>query len=273
MKSRSLVFVLLSLLWAAAGSRAEERPVLRYLEPSGPLSLTLTQEIGVPDHPGIAGRTLSFDLAIDRDPERDVDGLVATLERARGTYTAHGMDQRLSAGHLEGQGFSLSMGAGGRELAADEPAGPPRLAMGAPVERALPLAETLSEVLPRLPAEGVGVGSEWTTERELHSLEGWSWGSGRLRSTHRVTAIEREAGRTMVSVSSRGEADLLPIEGEAGGYRGKLSRSASWTFDASAGRLLSLAIEQETEGISPMPRGEVAVSQTTHIELTPGPRP
>jgi hypothetical protein len=271
MKSRSLLLVAVLLL--ASGSLAEERPTLRYQEPSGPLSLAITQEIGVPDHRGIAGRTLSFDLDIDLDPERGDGGLLATLSRARGTYTAHGMEQRLSASHLEGRSFALSIRDGGRRLAAEEPLGPPAVPMGALVTRALPVAEVLSEALPVLPAEGVSVGSEWTTEREVHSLEGWSWGSGRLRSTHRVTAVERAGGHTMVTISSHGEADLLPIDGEASGYRGKLSRSSGWIFDASAGRLRSLSIEQQAQGTSPMPQGEVAVSQTTRIELTPGPRP
>lgn len=271
MKSRSLLLV--AVLLSAAGSRAEERPTLRYQDPSGPLSLAMTQEIGVPDHPGIAGRTLSFDLEIGPDSGRGDEGLVVTLVRARGTYTAHGMEQRLPASHLEGRSFALAIRDGGRRLAAEEPLGPPAVAMGALVTRALPVAEALSEALPQLPAEGVSVGSEWTTERGIHSLEGWSWGSGRLRSTHRVTAVERDAGHTLVSISSRGAAELFPPDGEGGGYSGKLSRSSDWIFDASTGRLRSLSIEQRAEGTSPMPQGEVAVSQTTRIELTPGSRP
>jgi len=254
---------------AAVGSRADERATLRYADLSGPLSLVLTQEIGVPDHPGIAGRRFSF--ARDLGPEGSGHGApraTCTVSQARGSYTAHGMEQRLSAGHLEGRSFPVVVGDSGQVALAEDPTASPAVAVGAPVARSMPIGEALSEVLPVLPAEPVAVGSEWTTETELHALEGWSWGVGSLRTTHHVSAVDRRAGDTVVSVASSGRADLGPMEGDANGYRGTLRRSSEWTFDASSGRLLSLTIEQKTEGVSPMARGDVQVSQSTRIELS-----
>ena len=42
-----------------------------------------------------------------------------------------------------------------------------------------------------------------------------------------------------------------------------------WTFDATDGRLLSLSMEQETEGRSIVPQGEIHIRQLTRVELTP----
>ena len=72
---------------------------------------------------------------------------------------------------------------------------------------------------------------------------------------------------TVVSVSTEAEASLHLVEDPD--QTGTLKRSVRWTFDATAGRLLSTLIEQETDAVSLLPQGEVRHHQRTRIELGP----
>ena len=65
-------------------------------------------------------------------------------------------------------------------------------------------------------------------------------------------------------------ADLHSADGE-NRSSGKLERSLHWTFDATAGRLLSLSMEQDTDGPSTVPQGEMRIRQRTVVEWTPRP--
>jgi hypothetical protein len=187
-----------------------------------------------------------------------------TIESAEGTYTAHGMEQRLSGRHLAGREFRLAVDkAESRFIAGESPV----IFVGQPVARGVSVAEALVDTLPVLPTDPVSEGSTWRTERSIHSLEGWSWGTGILSGTHRVTSVERRGGRRVVSVESRAEASLAPIEER--GFTGTIERAYKWTFDATSGRILSLSMTQESNGISPVPQGDVEVHQITTVELGP----
>jgi hypothetical protein len=174
------------------------------------------------------------------------------------------MENRLSGRHLTGKTFTLSLGADAdRVLAGESPA----LFVGPPVTRGVSIAEALAETLPVLPAEPVNEGSTWTTQQPVHSLEGWSWGSGMLSGTHRVTAIARRGGQRLVTVESTAEAELEPVEEP--GFTGTIERAFIWTFDATSGRLVSLSMTQESNGISPIQQRDVRVKQITTVELGP----
>ena len=130
------------------------------------------------------------------------------------------------------------------------------------------IAGLLGDVLPVLPEKAAAVGTAWTTNHQIRSLEGWAWGAGRLTTRHRVTAVERRGSHTVVTVKSEAEANLAPIEGERS-YSGDLKRTLRWSFDATAGSLLSMSMEQESKGTCALPQGEVVVRQLTKIELAP----
>ena len=63
------------------------------------------------------------------------------------------------------------------------------------------------------------------------------------------------------------EAELEPIEKP--GFTGTIERTFTWTFDVTSGRLVSLTMTQESNGISPIQQGDVQVNQITTVELGP----
>ena len=67
-------------------------------------------------------------------------------------------------------------------------------------------------------------------------------------------------------MATEAEASLSPMDGEPG-YSGDLKRTLSWTFDATDGRLLSMSMEQELEGVCPLPQGETRIHQVTRMEV------
>jgi hypothetical protein len=258
---RQITFVALFTVLAAVPAASDEGVRIRYTDPTSRLELRVEQDISVEGHPSIASRSLFFDLdLIQAEPS----GIGVTIERAGGTYTAHGMDSRLSGRHLAGKTFTLSLGAEGEQVLSG---GSPVLFVGPPVARGVPVAETFAETLPVLPRKPVIEGSTWTTQQPVHSLEGWSWGTGVLSGRHRVTSIRHRGGRRLVTVESTAEAELQPIEGS--GFTGTIERSFNWTFDATSGRLVSLSMTQESTGISPVQQGDVRVNQVTTVKLGP----
>ena len=263
-RMKNFALLVVSHLVVAGAALGAEAQAVRYDDPSGPVTLVISQDIGVRDHPSIAARELSFELAVTRvgaEPAITVDIL-----EARGTYTAHGMEQRLGTRHLRGRRFPMAIDDGGRSLLAGEPDDSPTLDLGPPVAAPLSLATTLADIVPGLPSEPVEVGATWTRRRPIRALEGWGWGEGPLISKHRVRSVERRGARTVVVVETEGEAELTPLGGGSG-YRGTLRRTGTWSFDATAGRLLSLSMSQESDGTSPLPQGDVEVHQITHFEL------
>lgn len=258
---RQITFAVLIAVLAAVPAPSEEGVRIRYADPTSQLALKVEQDISVEEHPSIAGRTLFFDLDLSQARSSDIG---VTITRAGGTYTAHGMESRLSGRHLAGKTFTLSLGADADRVLAGES---PVLFVGPPVTRGVSIAEALVETLPVLPAEPVIEGSTWTTQQPVHSLEGWSWGIGVLNGTHRVTSVDRRGGRRLVTVESTAEAELEPIEKP--GFTGTIERAFTWTFDVTSGRLVSLSMTQESNGISPIQQGDIQVNQITTVELGP----
>ena len=262
---RNLEIVLITTLLAAGTAQAGEAPRARYQDPSGRMSLTVSHDMYVAGmaHP-IADRRFSFDLT------QAVDGaaVTVTIDQAKGSYSAHGQKQRLGTRHLTGRSFSLSIGNGGRQLEHNETAEAPVIDVGPPVEDGFSIAGLLADTLPILPEGALAVGTTWTTERPVRSLEGWAWGNGRMTSRHRVTAVDRRDGHAVVTVATEAEATLGAVKAERA-FSGELKRTLSWTFDADDGRLLSLSMEQESSGSCPLPQGETDIRQQTRVELVP----
>ena len=67
--------------------------------------------------------------------------------------------------------------------------------------------------------------------------------------------------------SGMAEAALEPIEKP--GFTGTIERAFTWTFDVTSGRLVSLSMTQESNGISPIQQRDIQVNQITTIELGP----
>jgi hypothetical protein len=258
---KQITFVALIAVLAAVPAPSDEGILIRYTNSTSQLALRVEQDISVEGHPSIASRSLFFDLDLI---QAEHSGIGVAIARAGGTYTAHGMENRLSGRHLAGKTFTLSLGAEGERVLGGES---PVLFVGQPVDRGVSIAETFAETLPVLPAEPVSEGSTWTTERPVHSLEGWSWGTGTLSGSHRVTSIRRQGNQRLVTVESTAAAELAPIEEP--GFTGTIERTFSWTFDATSGRLVSLSMTQESNGTSPIQQGDVRVHQVTAVELGP----
>jgi hypothetical protein len=259
---RYLTIVLAAVLLPVSLAHSDELVPLRFQDDSGPMTLTITHDIEVREP--VASRAMSFDVTLATDPAASSATLL--IENARATFTAHGMEQRLSARHLNGSKTPLTLFGGGRGLVETDSTQTPLLDLGPPVSEGLSVAAMLIGVMPELPAEPVSVGTSWATERSVRLIEGWAWSSGQLKSRHRVTAIDSRGGRTIVTVESQGGAQLQSDEGDRA-YSGELKRSLRWTFDATGGRVVSLSMEQESDGTTMLPQGELPVVQRTEIEL------
>jgi hypothetical protein len=228
------------------------------------MTLTMTQDIAVKEP--VASRAMSFDVTLATDAATADTNLV--VETAMATFTAHGMEQRLSTRHLAGSSIPLVISQDGRMLTEIEPANAPIIDLGPPVTGGFSVAGLLMGVLPQLPDQPVEVGTSWRTERGIRSIEGWAWSTGQLESNHRVTAIETRGGRIIVTVETEAEGVLQSAEGDRP-YSGRLERSVFWTFDVTGGRVLSISMEQETDGMITLPQGEMPLHQRTKVELTP----
>ena len=238
---------------------------LRYHDPAGMLKLSVLQDINVGEHDHIAERTFSLDLGLSTEHE----GVAITINKAGSSYTAHGMKQRLPAKELTGQLFKLPRVDGGRSLQQLDADSGPVMGLGAMFEQGYSIGLALVDILPVLPEDPVTVGSSWTTQQTTQSIEGWAWASGPISNLHTVTAIEQNNGHSIASVTTTSSGQLGAVEGgRAYSGDGTLTRTSNWRFDASDGRLLSLSMEQETNGINTLPQGEVDVRQVTKVELT-----
>jgi hypothetical protein len=263
---KHIIFLLTTTLLAASTSHADEGLRVRYRDVSAQMSLTVSHDIGVSENPSFASRDFSFGLALTAD--RPAEAVTVTIDQAKATYVAHGMSQRLGTRHLTGQSFQLSIADDGRQLESVRPSDAPSIDLGPIPSSGFSVAALLADTLPVLPEQTVAIGATWTTERPIRSLEGWAWASGQLVSRHRVTAVDDQDSHTVVTVATEAEASLGPVEGERA-YSGALKRTLLWTFDATEGRLLSMSLEQEADGVSDLPQGEFSIHQLTQVELAP----
>jgi len=262
---KKLTLVLTTVLLAATTLQADEE--LRYDDPSGKMSMTVSHDIEVRrSEPVEVSRDFSFDLALATDPS--AAAVTVTVDRATGTNEAHGSKQRLGTRHLTGKSALLSIADDGRQLEADQQSEAMEVNLGTIVSPGFSISGVLGDILPVLPEEGVVVGTTWTTERPVRSLEGWAWATGVLNSQHRVTAVDERDAHTVLTVVTDATASLGPVEGGRA-YSGDLKRTMRWTFDATDGRLLALSMEQETEGDSEVPQGKIPLYQLTRVELAP----
>lgn len=239
---------------------AADQATLRY-QITGDMQLSMEQDI----YPGgrtepLAGRNFTMTFAI---PDAPADGeLRGELIAIKGSYNAHGMNQRLSASHLAGDQISLE--SDGRSISFVEPGGD--IDLGPITDGGLYPSSLLVDVLPALPEESVSPGMTW--DRTIRSLEGWAWATGDIRYRHEVTAITSDSGHAVVHVRSHGETTLQAATGQKGFLgNGTIVRTFDWTFDGDSGQLLSLSLEQEGTGTNQLPQGEVSVRQITRIEL------
>ena len=261
---RYITIVLTTTLLTVGLAHSEEPLQLRYQDGFGPMTLTVTQEMEV-ERP-IASREMSFDVTLATDLKAASASLL--IESAKASYSAHGMERRLATRHLTGSKIPLAILEDGRRLTEIEPAEAPVFDVGPPVSGGFSVAGLLIGVLPQLPDKPVSVGTSWSTERSVRLLEGWAWGAGQLKSRHRVSSIDTRQGRVIVTVETEAEAMLQSSEGERP-YSGELKRSLRWTFDATGGRVLSMSMEQETDGLTTLPQGEFGVRQRTELQLAP----
>lgn len=254
---------LLLLTLLVANLVAADQQTLRY-QLAGEMQLSMEQDI----YPGgrtepLAGREFTMTFVFADAPS---DGeLQAELTAIKGSYNAHGMNQRLSASHLAGQQVFLETD--GRSISLREAGGD--IDLGTITDGGLHPSELLVDVLPALPEGPVSPGMTWETDRTVRSLEGWAWAGGDIHYRHEVIEISGADGHTVIHVQSHGETTLQAAAGHEGFVGdGTLVRTFEWAFDADSGQLLSLSLEQEGTGANQLPQGEIDVRQVTRVELT-----
>ena len=227
----------------------------------------MKHDIDVGERKSIATRDFSFDLALTTD--HTAAAVTITIDRAKASYVAHDMKQRLGTRHLPGQSFPLSIAEGGRRLQQVDAADDLLIDLGPVPSPGFSVAGLLADTLPVLPEKNVTLGGTWTTERRIRSIGGWGWGVGQLTSQHRITSIDRDGEHTIISVTTEAEASLEAPE-DAKEFTSDLKRTLHWTFDATDGRLLSLSMDQTADGTCIVPQmGEIKFHQLTQVELAP----
>lgn len=276
-KTMYLTYVLLAVTplvvtfnLSADRANESEQVLLRYQPVSANFTMSVNHDIqaGEKEMP-VAEREFSMEYALHA---RHASGSInAQLKKSRASYSAHGMIQRIGTQHLVGRGFGLAILDQGRVLQASG-AGTGKgldIDLGFITEGGYALDGALSDMLPVLPENPVSVGSNWDTQRDVRTLVGWAWAQGQLDCHHQVTAMEQQGNHTIVSVTSSSSTVLSPFEG-TGQYSGdgQLSRNYQWRFDATDGRLLSLSLEQESNGFNALPQGNVQIRQLSTIELS-----
>jgi hypothetical protein len=273
---------------AASG---EEQVLLRYQPSAAQLSLSIESEImaGEKEQP-VAGRT--FSMQYETSAEAGPETLSYKLADARVSYTAHGMNQRLGTNHLLGREFGLEITDQGRGLhlnghhnsehehgghghsahdhnAQENEAQGIELDLGPVTDHGYGLDQALAALLPQLPEESVGIGSAWKTQQDTLTLVGWSWAQGQLQCEHEVVNLSQAGDHLLASIHSECSTTLAAIEGsDQYSGDGKLSRKTQWQFDATEGRLVSLAGQQESNGFSALPQGNVQIRQFSTISLS-----
>ncbi len=267
MKTKAIYLTTTLLLTSSPlvfGDSAATSIHLRYGAPASNASLSVIQDISAGGHDSMAGRVFSLELGLSKQN----DTVSITINKAKASYTAHDMTQRLPAAKLVDQSFTLSKVDYGRALQRTDPEKDLEIGVGQIIGADYPVGLALVDILPILPEEAVSVGTTWTSNRDTRSLEGWAWASGSLNSQHIVTAIDQHNGHTIVSATSEAQAQVSSVEGglQYSGD-GDLSRSSQWRFDATDGRMLTVSMQQQTSGINTLPQGEVEVKQLTKVEF------
>jgi hypothetical protein len=262
---KHLFVSLIAIVLATSAPQTNDGHLVRYSALSGPMSMSVSHDITVlRDEPIHADRKFSYDLSMATTD----DSITVTVESAKATFTAHDMTQRLPTRGLTGASFPLAIGDGGRQLNPVDPAEALVIDLGPATQPGYSIAQALQDTLPILPEQAVRVGTTWKTEQTIQSLAGWTWATGVMKGDHRVTSVEKRTGHTHVTVETRAEATLGPVEGGKD-CDGTLKRSLQWTFDATNGQLVSLSLEQETDGTSTVPQGEIRIHQVTTVKLAP----
>jgi hypothetical protein len=269
MKTKTIYLILLSLLLTST-SVVADKLALRYADQRDTTRLTVSQVIDAGKEQRIqVSRDLSMSLKLNTNKlntKSHDDQISVTIADAKGSFTAHGNKMRLGTSHIKGKIFNLDMIDQGLML---KPSGEEKVLamdMGQILPKGFPISWALDQALPILPSSLVDIGSQWTTEREMKLLVGWSWTVGTLSTTHIVTDIKHHDGRTLVSVESQALASLGTMEG-ARQYEesNQLAQKAEWVFDETHGRLVSLSMTQEAHGASSLPQGMVPVDQVTKV--------
>lgn len=236
---------------------------LRYAEPGGNATLSVIQDISAGEHDTSAGRVFSFELELNNKPGE----IAVKVNKAKASYTAHEMTQRLPTTTVVGQSFTLTTDNDGRTVKQPDQAQDLEIGVGQIIGGDYPVGLAMADILPALPEGPVSIGSAWSTTKSTRSLEGWAWASGELNSQHSVTAIDEVNGHSIVSITSTAQTRLSQSgDGLVYSGDGELKRTSNWRFDATDGRLLSLSMEQNTSGINTLPQGEVGVRQSTKVE-------
>jgi hypothetical protein len=268
MKTRTIYLTSTLLLTAgaqAAADSAADELNLFYANPIGSARLTVDQDIRVGKRDMRASRDFRLELEFAMADAK----IPVTVNKAKASYTAHGMTQRLPTSKLIGQDLALAIAGDGTSLSRSEPVRDLEIPVGDIIAGDYPIGLALADIMPVLPATPVSVGTTWTSTHTTQTLEGWAWAQGSLHNEHRVTAIDNDGGHVVVSVHSTASGKL----GNAGrglryGEGGTLERTSDWRFDASDGRILSLSMMQTTSGFNSLPQGELKVDQRTKIEFS-----
>jgi len=267
MKTKAIYLTTTLLLTSTSvvfGDSAPEELELRYGNSSGKATLSVNQDIRVDEHDMKASRSFLMDLELSEAQ----GALSVKINKAKGSYTAHDMTQRLPASKLAGQSITFSKTDNGRALQRTDPDHDLEIPVGQVIGADYPIGLALVDILPVLPQGPVSVGTTWTTTRDTRSLEGWAWAAGSLSSEHAVTAIDQRGDHFIVSVTSTSKAQVGKVgSGLEYSGDGKLSRISNWRFDASEQRLLSVSMQQETSGINTLPQGAMGVRQLTKVEF------
>ena len=265
---KPLALILMTLLLMSVTQAANDIK-LRYSTQNQPSKFSVKQSMVIGEKgENHFSRDFSFDVSTAE--QQKPESILLTINKARASFSAHGQKMRQQTSHMISQSVALTVSSDGLRIL--PPSEKKDQAVNVQlVEAGFPVGRAFSELLPILPNKAINIGSRWTSEKKVHSLEGWSWLEGTIANQHTVTSIEQKHGSTLISVETLSKGNLVATA-QSRKYQGEeaLTQKSNWVFDATHGRLISLSVEQKTKGRSEVPQGMVIVAQTTQFNLSTG---
>lgn len=245
--------------------------LMRYNNTNANMQLSIKQDVYTGTEETLrSDRLMNLNLAIAGN--NTSNDIAITINKAGGFINVHGQTQRISGSYLTNFTFPMKFSKDHRSLKTDPDNKAPDLDLGQSFAIGLPIGGTLVDVFPILPAAAVSVGSTWNTTNDFKILEGWSWAKGIAVNNNEVTAIDVVNGHQMVSVKTNVSAKLEDANSARPyGENGALTRTTLWMFDATDGRLVSLEINQTSNGFNHLQPSKppLAVRQETNINFSP----
>jgi hypothetical protein len=191
----------------------------------------------------------------------NVDGLTAELITTDGS-------EAFDTGHIVGKHLDATLD---RRGGAPGYAGSlPALDTGAITGGDVDVAFLFDYAFPRLPDEPVAVGNTWRVKSTRSQIEGTVPVTTEVSTTHQLAGFETVDGIDCLKIDTRSSAVLEGAMEDTvppWTYKGTLRGRASWYFAVEEGYLVTLTLEEVTQGATTMGGAPSPTQQNTNVTV------